>query len=504
MSALLEAIRRHAEQRPHARALDDLSGRTLSWSELVGAVESRVRTLEGLGLQSLGLLCDNGTEWVLQDLAAHEAGIATVPLPTFFAESQLGHVCRTTGLEAVVTDQPGRAEALGFEPRLAMEAGGEWLAVGEAEPTARFQKITFTSGTTGTPKGVCLGRPHLETVARVLAEATGSLPSDIHLCALPLSILLENVAGVHRSLLSGGTVLAPPLARVGMLGAQQFDPFQCLTALRETESTSVILVPEMLRGLLFAARGAEPTRLRYAGVGGARVAPALLEEARACRFPAYEGYGLSEFASVVALNTLDDFQLGASGRPLPHVRIRIAERDEIEIRGPHYLGYLTPEGLEPPQTTPDGFLATGDRGELGEDGFLRVTGRLRNVLITSYGRNVSPEWVESELMTHPAVAQAVVYGDGEPALGAVIVARGAPAMIPEHLAAVNARLPDYARIARCVVTSRPFQALPGLTHATGMPRREAVVEHFAHLAVDSPCNPHPPMEKETWAFTLGS
>jgi len=502
MTTLDAAIRTHAASRPGDIVLDDARGRTVRWGELPGLVEGRIRTLRGLGAATLGIHCDNGIEWVLADLAAHVAGLPTVPLPKFFTPAQAAHVIRTAAIDALVTDDVDGAADLGFDLAVAPGDGAVWIArrdAGAANPVA-FQKVTFTSGTTGTPKGVCLARAHLETIARALMAATGSLPSDPHLCCLPLSILLENIAGVHRTLFSGGRVIVPPLAEVGLGGAQQYDPVRALRALRESAAASAILVPEMLKGLVVFSGGDAGTRLRYIGVGGARVAPSLLEAAQGCGLPAYEGYGLSEFASVVALNTPGDSRIGASGRPLPHLEFRIAENDEIQIRGSHFLGYLTDHGFVAPGTTDDGFLPTGDSGAIDGDGFVRVTGRLKNVLITSFGRNVSPEWVESEILAHPIVAQAVVFGDGEPQLSAAIVVRGDGAGIEAHLAAVNARLPDYARIARCAVTRVPFAQQEGLVHAGGAPVREAVARKFA----DVPIGPATATEKESWAFTIAS
>jgi hypothetical protein len=113
---------------------------------------------------------------------------------------------------------------------------------------------------------------------------------------------------------------------------------------------------------------------------------------------------------------------------------------------------------------------------------------------------VSPEWVESELLAHPLVAEAVVGGDGEPALSAVISVRADGNWIEDHLAAVNRRLPDYARIERCAVTNVPFAAREGLVTAGGAPRRDAVERHFSALPVDE----RPQKEQDAWAFTIAS
>jgi len=495
--AITEGARRH----PERVALVGAEASGIRWRDLRRRVDRCARQLADARVGVLGIHCDNGIDWIVSDLAAHVSGIPTVPLPKFFTAEQSRHAIDTAAIDAIVSDEIETLEGAGFDRSTPLAGGEARLALGDRRPDAPvFQKVTFTSGTTGAPKGVCLTRAHLETVAASLAESTGSLSSDVHLCCLPLSILLENVAGVYRSLLSGGTIVAPSLREVGLGGARDFDPTRALSALREADATSAILVPEMLKGLVAFSGGAADTRLRYLGVGGARVAPALLEAAHSCDLPAYEGYGLSEFASVVALNVPGDAKLGAAGRPLPHVDLRISERGEIEIGGTHFGGYLTDRGRVAPSLTSDGFLATGDRGEIDEDGFVRVTGRLRNVLITSYGRNVSPEWIESELLAHPLVAEAVVGGDGEPALRAVLSVRAPGDWIEEHVAAVNRRLPDYARIAECAVTNLPFASREGLVTAGGAPLRDEVERHFRSLPLGGAGIEEP----DAWAFTSAS
>ena len=127
--------------------------------------------------------------------------------------------------------------------------------------------------------------------------------------------------------------------------------------------------------------------------------------ARVAGLPAYEGYGLSECASVVALNAPGAVREGSVGRVLPHATLRIDEAGEIHVRGATMLGYLGEEGASPEE------VATGDLGFINDDGYLYVQGRRKNLLITSLGRNVSPEWVERELLAHTSIGQAVVFGD---------------------------------------------------------------------------------------------
>jgi acyl-CoA synthetase (AMP-forming)/AMP-acid ligase II len=138
--------------------------------------------------------------------------------------------------------------------------------------------------------------------------------------------------------------------------------------------------------------------------------------------------------------------------------------------------------------------ATGDLGGLDEDGFLHVLGRKREVLVTSFGRNVSPEWVESELLGHPAVAQAAVTGEGLPSLVAVLVPRpGRAAGLAGAVEAANARLPDYARVGAFVVADEPFRRDNGLLTRGGTPDRAAIAaRHVARRQPVPAVMPSPP------------
>lgn len=413
-----------------------------------------------MGARCVGILADNGPEWILADLAATLSGVAVVPLPLFFTPAQIAHAIRTAGVDTVLAPTPAalgrRAVPVGFEAEPA-PFPGELMAlrrVGAPDDLpARFDKITFTSGTTGAPKGVCLSLSAMLRVAYSLAQVTRADASDVHLCLVPLSILLENVVGVYGALLAGARVVVPPLTDVGIVGSSRLDAQKMHAALARTGASTAIALPEMLAGLVGAIEaGAEPlARLRFLGVGGAHVPAAWLAGAGRAGVPAFEGYGLSECSSVVAVNTPDARRVGSVGRALPHVCVRIAPDGEILVRGSVCSGYLDPEGLAPCGVDADGFLRTGDLGELDADGYLYVRGRKHRRIITSFGRNVSPDWIEAELRGDPRVRRARVYGEGLPALAAEIAcaARDEDA-VREHVARVNETLPDYARIARWV------------------------------------------------------
>lgn len=205
------------------------------------------------------------------------------------------------------------------------------------------------------------------------------------------------------------------------------------------------------------------------------MAAALITEARALGLPVYEGYGLSECASVVSLNTPAAWQTGSCGKPLPHLSVSI-EEGEIQVSGNSMLGYV-----DEPATWFRKRIATGDQGYLDTQGFVHIDGRSKNVLISSYGRNISPEWVESELLASPLVAEAVVFGDARPHCVALLTpARSdiSDRQLQGVVAAANARLPDYAQVKQWLRLSEPLACGTNLVTTNGRPRRARIAHAF--------------------------
>ena len=467
-------------------ALDD-GTRAVTYGELLELIPAERRRCAALGDRH-ALLADNGVAWAITDLALHLGRLVSVPLPGYFTDAQLTHLLDDAGIDCLHTDDPDRARRLlpGWTAGEASPATG--LACFQRRPDGRARpslppgtvKVTYTSGSTAEPKGVCLGADDLETVAASLAAAAGSLGVRRHLCLLPLATLLENVGGVYAPPLSHATCVVPPSSATGMRYSGPDVP-RLLGCIAGAAPESLILVPELLKLLVFAAGQGWPVppTLRYVAVGGASVPVDLLEAAEAAGLPVYEGYGLSECASVVTLNTPEARRRGSAGRPLPHARVRIADDGQVMVSGVTLRGYLGGEPREPGRE-----WATGDLGEFDADGYLYVRGRLRNLYITSYGRNVAPEWVEREIAQSPAVRHVMVHGEARPwAVALVVPSRDdvPPEAIGHAISAANRRLPDYAQVRRWARVDAPFTLADGLLTANGRLRRRAIVERHASL-----------------------
>lgn len=486
--SVLGAIRRHAEETPHHLALVGLET-NLTYGQLLDSVVQAEALLVGMGSR-LGLAVENSPAWAVIDLAALHLGMPEIPLPSFFSAEQTAHAIRDSGADFVLTDQPERiisilqADGISIIGKQQTKLCGKLLTLYQLELIKEMAlpsgtgKVTYTSGTTGNPKGVCLSAEAMQLVAFSLLQATAASPADRHLSLLPLTTLLENIGGLYVPLLAGATCILLPGEQVGLTGATGLDLKKMLSALIHTKATTTVMTPELLHALVRAIEGnqSKPYHLRFVAVGGASVSPSLLHRAELAGLPVFEGYGLSECSSVVAVNTLNHYRPGTVGKPLPHVQLKFTGEGEILVKGACLLGYTGMEtsGLQ------DGYWPTGDIGCLDEDGYLHITGRKKNIFITSFGRNVAPEWVERELTLYTAIAQAAVFGESRPWNAAVIVPGGqaTEADIDEAIAEANETLPDYAQVLCWVRADAPFTTHSNQMTANGRLRREAIWQAY--------------------------
>jgi long-subunit acyl-CoA synthetase (AMP-forming) len=264
---------------------------------------------------------------------------------------------------------------------------------------------------------------------------------------------------------------------LGFNGSAEFQLQKLLSTIERVQPNTLLLLPQLLLALVNAAESGweVPASLKFIAVGGGKVAPHLIVRARQCQLPVYEGYGLSECASVVSLNASDENKPGSVGKPLPHLKVEIIN-EEIIVKQQAFLGYLNaPESWH--QTT----VATGDLGHLDEEGYLYINGRKKNILVSSYGRNINPEWVESELLSHPLIQQCVVFGDARPYCIALILPRNIDidnTTIQQWINETNQRLPDYARIQDWLRLNKALTPNDDLLTDNGKPKRLQITKCY--------------------------
>lgn len=469
-----QTLRSHAEDQAQATALwgDQLK---LDYATLYTEVMDRQQRLRDEQIEVVALALDNGVEAVLWDLAALFAGLACVALPGFFSVAQRRHCLEQSRAERVIAEPHLHDELQAAGYRQDGEFWHRRLSGPRVMPEGTA-KLTFTSGTTGTPKGVCLSADSILQVSRELDLASKPTDPQHHLALLPLAILLENI-GCYAALYAGATLSLPGAKTLGIEGASGVNVPQLLGCLASRAPQSLILVPQLLLMLVGAAEqnAFDPRHLRFAAVGGARVSEDLLRRAQQVGLPVYEGYGLSECASVVCLNRPQAHRPGSVGQPLPHVQVRLADDGEVLIKGCTLLGYLG----EAPHTAQ--WWPSGDLGEFDAEGFLYLKGRKKHQFVTSFGRNVNPEWVEAELTQRGLIAQAFVHGEAM-AHNHALLWPHRPDCTDEQLAGAvrqaNQALPVYARVQHWTRLDHPFTAANGLLTANGRPRRDAIVERY--------------------------
>lgn len=481
----------------------------------------------------IGLLAENSPEWVVADLAALFSASVEVPVPTAFAADQAASLLDTADI-CLVDEGGTRALA-----RWAEDTGATGAAVlradcpvvpidvrallAQAPATAAPRqvpaedavvKVIHTSGTTSAPKGVQIRRHGLDALLTSLRARTEPAVFERYLSIVPLSLLIEQVAGLYMPFLAGGSVsfLPPGTALVGT--AADAAP-RMLAPLRQARPTAMV-VPPTVAGLFLALCDQHPEesvaerRLRIFGhedpvfiaCGGAPVPAEILQRLDAYGLTVHEGYGLSENSSVVSWNFPGQVRFGTVGRLLDHVQAELAEDGELLIRSTSLFAGYTREDPSSVVVDEQGRLHTGDLAEIDEDGYLRITGRKKSMVITASGRNVSPEWVEARYREIGFIREAAVVADGlDQVHGLFVIESGL------EPGAARRRIEEFGRerlsgIERAAVVHLMSEDDPEYATCftvTGRPRRDAIRAHVLRdhqPGQDAGPATHPASDKE--------
>jgi long-chain acyl-CoA synthetase len=378
--------------------------------------------------------------------------------------------------------------------------------------------IVYTSGTTGPPKGCMLTHANLASVVDAVRRRLEAAPGDVTYVFLPLAHALTRVVqlfaittGIESAywrrdpklIVQDVAIIAPThLPSVPRI----FEKVHAAATARVHESGGVKLKlfewafgvgravsareqrgrrPGRLLGaqhavadalVLSRVRALFGGRLKLAITGAAPIDGEILEFFYAAGVPVLEGYGMTETAAVVTLNTLAEHKLGTVGRPLPGCDVRIAEDGEVLLHGPNiFAGYHRDEESTR-AVLRDGWLHSGDLGEVDEDGYLRITGRKKDLIITSSGKNVSPANIESALAQSRWISHAVVFGDRRPYLTALLTLD--PDEAPALAAKVGADGAGLSELAADPAVRKELQAAVDETN-----RRFARIEQVKRFAV---------------------
>jgi long-chain acyl-CoA synthetase len=519
--------------------------RQVTWRE-VHAKVARVRdALRGEGLavgERVAVMAKNGPDWVCFDLAAQAEGLVVVPLYVDDRPDNVAYCLNDSNVRVLLVEGPEQQAKLAqvadripeVKRIVAAKALDQWLPA-TAQPRApvkvdgsRLATIVYTSGTTGKPKGVMLSHQNMLQNAKAGLAVYDVFPDDVFLSFLPLSHMLERTVGYYLTLVSGSEVaFARSIAQLGedfksqrptiivavprifeklhaalqstlaasppskrrlfeLASAVGWDVFQWKQR-RGPWRPSFLLWP-LLRTLvaakLFERLGG---RLRLCISGGAALNPQIAHAFIGLGLPICQGYGLTEAAPIVSVNLLDRNDPASIGMPLPGIEVRLGEKDELQVRGPNVMqGYWNNAEATAKVLLPDGWLATGDQARWN-DGFLYITGRLKEIIVLGNGEKVPPVDMELAIQLDPLLEQALVIGEGRPYLAALVVvsaeqkaklAKVDEKIVSQRIAAQLKDFPGYAQVRRVALLDEPWTIDNGLLTSTMKPRRAQILERY--------------------------
>jgi long-chain acyl-CoA synthetase len=361
--------------------------------------------------------------------------------------------------------------------------------------------VLYTSGTTGRPKGAELTHSNLVQNALLSSRLFGLVPDDVLLLTLPLFHSFGQSVQMNAGFASRAKVVLLP----------KFDPAAALSLMERERVTVFAGVPTMYWALLSCpdTDGVDLDRiagtLRLAISGGAPLSFEIAEFFHAIDILLVEGYGLTECTTAASTNTHEAYRFGTVGRALPGTEVKLAEDGELLVRSETvFQGYLKDPEATAEVLGADGWLRTGDIAEIDEDGFIKITDRKKDIIVTAGGKNVSPQNLENDLKTSKYISQAMVVGDRQPYIAALITLdpeslpawaaeRGLPIEM-ERLAdegqvqeliqgvvdAVNADRSRYEQIKRFTILPRDFTMDDDELTPTLKLKRRVVTKHFGN------------------------
>ncbi len=428
----------------------------LTWQELAQQVLQAAAGLAGLGVQPgdrVIQVSENRREWIVCDLAIQFARAIHVPIHAPLTGPQVAYQIKDSGARIVLvsTDEQARKLAatcdalpdgltiVSFDSTTTVVGDKQPIVfadvcasnqdTGDSMVASALQRITadslatilYTSGTTGEPKGVMLSQRNLTSNTLATIESIAHEPEDVRLNFLPLSHVFARTCDLYTWIASGCQLALAQSRETVIRDCQEFRPTILNGVPYFFDRVRRYLVEEGRADEQGSLQEAFGGRLRLCGSGGAALPEHVYEFYQQRGIPILEGYGLTETSPVICISRLEKTKPNCVGVPISGVDVEIAEDGEIRTRGPHVMtGYYNNQSATD-EVLRDGWFYTGDLGAIDEEGFLKITGRKKEIIVTSAGKNIAPVYLESLLTEDPIILQAVVIGDDRNFLTALIV-----------------------------------------------------------------------------------
>lgn len=497
-----------------------------TWTEFEDDVHDLACAFRAKGLTkgaSVAILAGNIPEWTICDIAAIAAGGIGVGIYPTSSVEQCSYVIDHSDAEFVVVDSDAQLKKLGG---LALPKVKEILVVADSGKHVPFSRtrvsafsdalafgnskrreflplvketgenagpddtavMVYTSGTTGKPKGAMLSHKYILNSVESLRRSVPIFETDIALSYLPGCHVAERISGIYNRLYNGTPAYF--INDLSKLYEQMLDVkptvFASLPRFFEKIHASVIAKKGEANVSQQDLKDAFGGRVRLLTSGGAPLPPEIAEFYRSRGLPILQAYGLTENICV-AFNTVDANKFGTVGRPMPMCEVKIEADSEILVKSEMmFSGYYKEPEKTAEMYDADGWLKTGDLGVVDDDGFLKITGRKKEIIVLSSGKNIAPALVENYVKESHLISHCFLHGDGRSYCVALITINQAESSSASDLAAsveaavarANARVSSSEQIKKYAILDHDFSAERDEITPTMKIRRDVVARNY--------------------------
>lgn len=504
----------------------------ISWLEFRRQALQMAAALRSQGLQPgerVGILGANCAEWFIADIAIQAAGLVSVPIYATAAQPTIDYVIDHAEVKLLFVGKLGNpAEQLQGLPESLITVGfdypgvvaqlrwDELLAAHQPlpdpvyAPADQMMSIVYTSGSTGRPKGVVMNYSGYAYGSLAPIEQFGVFKDDQLLSYLPLAHITERTVIQGVSLASGAAVdfieslesfadnirFTQPTVFISVPRLWKRFQSGILAALPQRKLNLLLKIPVVATLVKRKVRSQLGlSRARFCGAGSAPMSVGLMQWFHRLGIDIGEGWGMTETAGLSTGNApANPAKFGSIGKPVPGTEIKISEAGEILIKsdGVFHSYYRQPELTA--ECMVDGYFKTGDKGEIDSDGYVRITGRIKDIFKSSKGKYIVPAPIENRLLGTGLVEQACVVGDArkQPVAVVVLSAEAAEghsrealsAELAAILTATNAQSESHAVLDGLIVAAEPWTPENGILTPTLKVKRDQVEQQFAAYIAD--------------------